>query len=129
MRLKISRKAIFLSLFVAVLFVLVGHGAINLEKSTSAIATQDAKPNIIYTTADLKSDYDIIGVITHYQEFAKLSMKDPLLGALKKGMEGFEKKVIEAGANAVVGLRYQFTNPTKEEEGRLLIYGTAVKTK
>lgn len=93
-----------------------------------AVSAQE-KPSIILTTADLKQDYEIIAVITHYQQFAKLSMKDPLLGALKKGMEDFEKKVIDAGADAVVGLRFHFENPSQGEEGRLLIYGTAVKLK
>jgi len=85
---------------------------------------------IIYTTADLKYEYEIIGVATHYQELGvSLTFRDPLEGAIKEGMKRFEKKVIEMGGDAVVGLRYNFANRTVKDEGRLLIYGTVVKFK
>jgi len=84
---------------------------------------------ITYTTTDFKYEYEIIGICTHYQEFASLSLRDPLVGALKKGMKEFEKKVIKMRGDAVVGLRYNFANRTQKDEGRLLIYGTVVKFK
>lgn len=85
---------------------------------------------ILYTTADLKYEYEIIGVATHYQELGiSLTFRDPLEGAIKEGMKRFEKKVIGMGGDAVVGLRYNFANRTVKDEGRLLIYGTVVKFK
>jgi len=106
--------------------------------SKSEVIEQTAPPElrysvsgkIIYTTADLKYEYEIIGLATHYQELSvSLSLRDPLEGAIKEGMKRFEKKVIEMGGDAVVGLRYNFANRTVKDEGRLLIYGTVVKFK
>jgi hypothetical protein len=99
------------------------------EKSGTMAAVQESPKKIIYTTADLKIDYEVVGILSHYQEFASFGLKDPLLGAIKKGTEEFEKKSAEAGADAVVGIRYEFANRTEKDEGRLLIYGTVVKFK
>ena len=109
-----------------------------IDISKSEVIEQTAPPElrysvsgkIIYTTADLKYEYEIIGLATHYQELSvSLSFRDPLEGAIKEGMKRFEKKVIEMGGDAVVGLRYNFANRTVKDEGRLLIYGTVVKFK
>jgi hypothetical protein len=99
------------------------------DKSATTAAVQESPKKIIYTTTDLKIDYEVVGILSHYQEFASFGLKDPLLGAIKKGTEEFEKKAAEAGADAVVGIRYEFANRTEKDEGRLLIYGTMVKFK
>lgn len=84
---------------------------------------------LIYTTADIDYEYEILGIVTHYQEFGVLTLRDPLEGAIKSGMGQFEKKAIKMGGDAVVGLRYNFANRTQKDEGRLLIYGTVVRFK
>jgi len=98
-----------------------------------SIAPDDYRYNmsgkIIYTTTDFRFEYKIIDICVHYQEFGTLTLKDPLEGAISKGMQSFEKKVIQSGGDAVVGLRFEFANRTQKDEGRLLIYGTVVKFK
>ncbi|MFX1514250.1 MAG: SH3 domain-containing protein [Promethearchaeota archaeon] len=85
--------------------------------------------NFICTTNDLRYEYEIIGVLTHYQEFGALSLRDPLVGAIDSGMKKFKEKAIKMGGDAVVGLRYEFENRTQKDEGRLLIYGTVIRFK
>jgi len=52
---------------------------------------------------------------------------DPLEGAIRVGWEKFTEKTKKAGGTGVVGVRMEFENRTEKDEGRLLIYGTAVK--
>jgi len=82
---------------------------------------------ITYTTTDLVYPYEIVGIVACYQEFGTLTIKDPLERAIEKGMKKFEKRVIDKGGDAVVGLRFNFASRTSKDEGRLLIYGTVVK--
>ncbi len=84
---------------------------------------------IVCTTTDFKFEYEIIDICVHYQEFGTLTLRDPLEGAINKGMQNFEKKIIQLGGDAVIGLRFEFANRTQKDEGRLLIYGTAIKFK
>lgn len=98
-----------------------------------SIAPDDYRHNlsgkITYTTTDFKFEYKILDICVHYQEFGALTLRDPLEGAIKKGMQNFEKKIIQLGGDAVIGLRFEFANRTQKDEGRLLIYGTVVKFK
>jgi uncharacterized protein YbjQ (UPF0145 family) len=86
-----------------------------------------ATGKVLMTTSDIHYEYDIVGLLTHYQEFGTFTLRDPLEGAIKKGTEEFEKKAAKMGGDAVIGLRYEFANRTEKDEGRLLIYGTVIK--
>jgi len=116
------------SLFVIVFLVSCVSG-ITKEKAGIPPGLQESPKKIICTTENLKTDYEILGIITQEQDYATFKIKDPLSGAIKKGMEEFEKKAVAAGADAVVGIRYSFSNRTESDQGRVLIYGTAVKFK
>ena len=129
MKTNILSKGSFILLTLLIISLLVSEGGVTKEKPEAQIDVDETQKNIIYTTTDLRCEYEIIGVVTHYQQFGRFGFKDPLEGALKKGMEKFEESVKEAGGDAVVGLRYNFANRTQKDEGRLLIYGTVVKLK
>jgi hypothetical protein len=87
----------------------------------------EGQQQFILTTADLKQDYEVIGVLTHYQELEFGWSGDPLEGAIREGSEKFQEKALEAGATAVIGVRFEFENRNDKDEGRLLIYGTGVR--
>ena len=84
---------------------------------------------IIYTTLDLKQDYEIISVITGFAKVQQAVFKDPLGGAFKKAWEDLEKNARKVGADAVIGIQIDFENLTKNNAGRIVISGTAVKLK
>ncbi len=82
---------------------------------------------IIYTTLDIKQEYEIISIITGYAQVPTAVFKDPFLKAHKAAWKDFMKTAAAAKADAVVGVRMDFENITKDMVGRLIIYGTAVK--
>ena len=129
MKISNRQKISLVSMIIFIICIFLGEVGFTEEKPELQKKKKEPKMQIICTTADLNLEYEIIGVITHYQEFAAFGFKDPLVGALNKGMEKFQENVIQAGGDAVVGLRYNFANRTQKDEGRLLIYGTAVKIK
>lgn len=105
------------------------------QGATASTATRQAEASqpiaLRSTTADLKQDYEVVGIVTHYQEMGFGFRGDPLEGALKAGWPRFEERARSIGADAIVGVRFEFENPGDggKQEGRLLIYGTAVKVK
>jgi len=84
---------------------------------------------LLATTADLKLEYQLIDIVRHYEQFG--TRRDALEGALVAGWTSFQGKLRSAGATAVVGVRLEIANPTRNptQEGHLLIYGTAVRLK
>jgi len=101
--------------------------SISMKRTAPSYLKYSESGKITYTTTDLVYHYEIVGVVACYQEFGSLTIKDPLERAIEKGMKKFEKRVIERGGDAVVGLRFNFASRTSKDEGRLLIYGTVVK--
>ena len=93
----------------------------------SSVFAQEKK--IVYTTLDIKQDYNVISIITGFTAVETQLFKDPFEVALKNAWKDFNKKVKSSNADAVVGIRIVFENITKGNAGRLIIYGTAVKFK
>lgn len=82
---------------------------------------------IIYTTLDIKQKYTIITVFAGYAKVESAIFKDPFERAYKNAWKDFEKKAETVKADAVIGVRMDFENLTKDNVGRFIIYGTAVK--
>ncbi len=98
--------------------------------SISAFCRDDQQQKkIIYTTLDVKQDYEIISVIAALQDIGGTVMGDPVAKAYKSAWEKFEAASKTFGADAVVGVRIELQNTSSAVVGRLMIYGTAVKFK
>ena len=54
---------------------------------------------------------------------------DPMAGAYNTTWKKIEEQSKKFGADAVIGVRVDIQNITRETAGRVLIYGTAVKFK
>jgi hypothetical protein len=114
-------------LLVSILIV-VGALAVPIWDGNAAGLQEQA--NLIVTTADLHQEYEIVGVIVIYQEASAFSFKgDPVENAIKKGQETLFDKAKAMKADAVVGYRIEFASRTQKDEGRVLVYGTAVRLK
>ncbi len=92
-------------------------------------AEDTASEKVIYTTLDVKVDYDIIDMVTVYQDISTSIAKDPLDGAVKKAWEKLEDVAKKAEADAIIGIRYEISYMTKDLTGKFVIYGTAVRFK
>lgn len=88
---------------------------------------QNESGSVICSTLDFRYEYEIIGVIFHYQEFGALTLRDPLLSAVNTGLKKFKEKAAKMGGDAVIGLRFLFSNRTQKDEGRVLVYGTVIR--
>ena len=97
--------------------------------SVSLLFSQDTKKIIYTTTSDLKTDYEIMTVVTAVQEIKSSFSKDPLEVALGNVWEKFMTQAQNIGADAVIGLRYDVSYMTKDLTGKIILYGTAVKFK
>ncbi len=84
---------------------------------------------IIYTTLDVKQNYEIISIIAAPEDIRTTSGFK--LGPVEKAYNSAWEKFILAAKNleadAVVGVRIEIENMNGNIVGRLLIYGTAVK--
>lgn len=85
--------------------------------------------SVIMTTGELRQDYEVLSVISQYQQLGFGVRGDPLEGAVRVGLEKLAEKAKVVGASAIVGLRMEFANRTEKDEGRLLLYGTLVRLK
>ena len=112
-----------LSLFFALAVILT-----ILSMSAFCQDKQEQK-KIIYTTLDVKQDYEIISVIAALQDIGGTVIGDPIAKAYKSAWEKFEATSKMCGADAVVGVRIELQNINSAVVGRLMIYGTAVKFK
>ena len=83
---------------------------------------------IIYTTLDVKQDYEIISIIAAPVDISP-GFGNPIAKAYKSAWEQFEATSKSIGADAVVGVRIELQNMNSAVVGRLMIYGTAVKFK
>lgn len=100
--------------------------SLGITFSSTAVLAQS---KVVCTTLDIKQDYDIIGVVSLQVNIDSELFSDPLDKALEKIWPKFLELAEKAGADAVVGLRFDFENIQAGGVGRLLIYGTAVKFK
>jgi len=85
-----------------------------------------AEKKIIYTTLDVKQDYEIITIIGTPVDIST-SFGNPVGKAYNAAWEQFMKTAESIGADAVVGIRIEIENINSQIVGRLLMYGTAVK--
>lgn len=100
-----------------------------ITTTSFAIFKDDTKPSgIIYTTLDLKQDYEIISIIAAPVDITP-GFGNPIAKAYKSAWELFEATSKSVGADAVVGVRIELQNINGNIVGRLMIYGTAVKFK
>lgn len=106
--------------------VLVALAAIK-PMSTYAQDAQGEK-KIIYTTLDLKQDYEIISIVQSPDDLTP-AMSDPVKKSLKRAWDEFDKAAKALNADAVIGVRIELENMSGQMVGRILIYGTAVKFK
>ena len=101
-----------------------------ITTSNSAFCQDASKSkSIIYTTLDVKQDYEIISIIAAPVDIVGTIMGDPVAKAYKSAWEKFEAFSKSIGADAVVGVRIEIQNMNANIVGRLMIYGTAVKFK
>jgi hypothetical protein len=97
--------------------------------SISAFCRDDQQQKkVIYTTLDVKQDYEIISIIAAPVDISP-GFGNPITKAYKSAWELFEANSKSSGADAVVGVRIELQNINSTVVGRLLIYGTAVKFK
>jgi len=103
------------------------QGSVAMSSVRPQETPQDAP--LLATTVDLKQEYQVIDIVRHYEQFG--TGADDLEGALAAGWKIFQEKVRSARATAVVGVRLEIANPTRNptQKGHLLIYGTAVRLK
>lgn len=85
------------------------------------------KKKIIYTTADLKQNYEIIQVITGNSDFAASAASDQFAARLNLAWNNLMTDATKVNADAVVGIKVEFVNATTNAVGRIIVYGTAVK--
>jgi len=96
--------------------------------SASGNSLQEPK-KIIYTTLDVKQNYEIIQIIAAAEDI--IGSSGLKYSAVEKAYNATWEKLMKTaetvGADAVVGVRVEMENMNGQIVGRLLIYGTAVK--
>ncbi|MDX9695189.1 MAG: heavy metal-binding domain-containing protein [Bacteroidales bacterium] len=94
-----------------------------------AVFSQDSQEQkkIIYTTLDVKQNYEIIQIILAQSDITSTFSGSPVVKAYTSAWDQFKKNAESNGADAVVGVRFELENMNAQIVGRLLIYGTAVK--
>lgn len=99
-----------------------------LISASSGISQVETK-KIVYTTLDVKNNYEIIQIIAATEDIIGSSglKYSSVEKAYNAAWEKFMKTAETVGANAVVGVRVEMENMNNQIVGRLLIYGTAVK--
>ena len=88
----------------------------------------DFSKKVIYTTANFKYNYDIVGVVTHVQNVPSEG-RDPVNAGIRNGMGELEINVIEMEGDAVVGLNYDVFRDPADNRLKVLIYGTVIQFK
>ena len=85
--------------------------------------------NIIITSGDLKSDYEVIGMITHY--FSSIVQKKPETAddIFQFVLERLKEKAERLGGDAIVSVRFQreYVGSGYVQGSTLFSYGTVVK--
>jgi uncharacterized protein YbjQ (UPF0145 family) len=96
--------------------------------ASSGICQQETK-KIVYTTLDVKQNYEIIQIIAATEDI--IGASGLRYTAVEKAYNATWEKLMKTaetvGADAVVGVRVEMENMNSEFVGRILIYGTAVK--
>lgn len=82
---------------------------------------------IVYTTLDIKQEYEIILIIAAPVDITGTFSGDPVTKAYKKAWQDFDAEAKKLNADAVVGVRVEMENMNGNIVGRLMLYGTAVK--
>jgi hypothetical protein len=83
---------------------------------------------VVYTTANFKYDYDIVGIVSHVQNVPSEG-RDPVNAGIRNGMGELEINVIEMEGDAVVGLNYDVFRDPADNRLKVLIYGTVIQFK
>lgn len=83
--------------------------------------------DLTYTTLDVKQDYEILQVVVGFSQLQTQLAQDPMVAAQGDAWRDIMKQAADLEADAVVGIRMEFENVTRDNVGRLIIYGTAVK--
>ena len=112
-------KKFRLIIIVAVLFYFAQFSAFGQDK------TEQKK--IIYTTLDIKQNYEIITIIAAPVDITSTISGSPVVKAYKTAWEQINQTAEAIKADAVIGVRIELENMNGQIVGRLLIYGTAVK--
>jgi uncharacterized protein YbjQ (UPF0145 family) len=85
--------------------------------------------NIIVTSGDLRRDYNIIGMITHY--FSSIVQKKPETAddIFKFVVEKLQEKAEGLGGDAIISVRFQreYIGSGYVQGSTLFSYGTVVK--
>lgn len=112
------KKCQYLLLIVA-LILFAQSSALGQDKTEQKI--------IIYTTLDVKQEYEIVEIIAATYDVTSTFSGSPILKAYTNAWDQFKKNAETIGADAVVGVRIELENMNGQIVGRVLIYGTAVK--
>ena len=85
--------------------------------------------NIIVTSGDLKKDYEIVGMVSHY--FSSIIIKKPSTAdeIFDFVVEKLKEKAEELGGDAIVSVRFQreYIGSGYVQGSTLFSYGTVVK--
>jgi uncharacterized protein YbjQ (UPF0145 family) len=97
--------------------------------SAPYVSSQEQTKKIVYTTLDVKQNYEIIQIIAAAEDI--IGSSGLKYSAVEKAYNAAWDKLMKTaesvGADAVVGVRVEMENMNAQIVGRLLIYGTAVK--
>lgn len=93
----------------------------------TAFAADNKK--IIFTTTDLKEDYDIIEMFYDVVDVDTTFTGDPFEKGIGKALAMIKKEAIDAGGDAIVGFRIEIANFSNNYVGKAMVYGTVVKFK
>jgi len=110
---------------IAVLLTSLAFSSLFVAHSVFAKAIPGA--DLTYTTLDVKKDYEILQVIGGFSQIQTEIAQDPFAVAQANAWRDIMKQAADLDADAVVGIRMEFENLTRDNVGRLIIYGTAVK--
>lgn len=90
---------------------------------------ENREKKIIYTTLDVKQNYEIIQIIAAPEDIRTTSgfKFGPVEKAYNSAWEQLALTAQKLEADAVVGVRVELENMNGNIVGRLLIYGTAVR--
>ena len=116
------KKIFFIGLLNLIVFTI-------LFVSCSPVNEKPKTTPIIYTTLDVKQNYEILQVITGFAEIiiTAPSTKESFLKAYSTAWANLATEANKLKANAVVGIHVEFINGS--DNLRIVAYGTAVKYK
>ena len=108
-------------------FLLTALAVSSLFVAQSVFAKAVPGADLTYTTLDVKQDYQILQVIGGYSQIESALVQDPFEVAQGNAWRDIMKQAADLEADAVVGIRMEFENISRDTVGRLIVYGTAVK--